>query len=191
MAIVGASHSVPTSTPATTSSNPPEPLYGPTITLDKGASIEWEKATANFGVGGYRYFTQQAENQLASDPSIHNNQYETDLYQADYWLGTSVWAQANIAMKQAAPLQSQLNAVNEQIKQLTNVIAHLGETGWRPGDAQLIKQLASLERQKTELDAHLKPLKSQIENLNSDWQSLQAQENSYLVNDPALSGLGS
>ena len=99
MAIVGASHSVPTSTPASTSSNPPEPLYGPTITLDKGASIEWEKATANLGVEGYRYFAAQAENQLASDPSINNDQYKADLYQADYWLGTSVWAQTNIAMK--------------------------------------------------------------------------------------------
>ena len=94
-------------------------------------------------------------------------------------------------MKQAVPLQSQLNAVSEQIKQLADVITNLGKTGWRPGDSQLIKQLASLERQKTELDAHLKPLKSQIENFNNDWQSLQAQENSYLVNDPALSGLGS
>jgi hypothetical protein len=188
MPIVGTSHSVPTSKPATASSNPPEPLYGPTITLDKGASIEWEKATATFGMGGYRYFAQQAENQLASDPSINNNQYKTDLYQADYYLGTSVWAQANIAMKQAAALQSQLNSVNEQIKQLGGVIANLRETGWRPGDSQLIKQLALLERQKTELNAQLKPLKSRIENLNNDWKSLQAQENSYLVNDPAMWG---
>jgi len=63
---------------------------------------------------------------------------------------------------------------------------HLGETGWRTGDSQLIKQLASLGRQNIELDAQLKRLKSEIENLNNDWQSLQAQENSYLVNDPAM-----
>ena len=91
-------------------------------------------------------------------------------------------------MKQAVPLQSQLNAVSEQIKQLADVITHLGKTGWRPGDSQLIKQLASLERQKTELNAQLNPLKSRIKHLNNDWTSLQAQENSYLVNDPAMWG---
>src|SRR6516225_6584945 len=49
--------------------------------------------------------------------------------QGSPWYGILQHAagRANIAMKQAVPLQSQLNAVSEQIKQLADVITHLGK----------------------------------------------------------------